>query len=58
MSTHEEGNYTCKVENVNMMQLKINVIPKARLLTQGEISLNDNALITSEAQEGSIFQLI
>lgn len=37
VSTEEEGNYTCYVNNVNMLQVKIIVISKARLLTQGEI---------------------
>ncbi|KAK1131364.1 hypothetical protein K0M31_017650 [Melipona bicolor] len=34
VSTHEEGNYTCYINNVNMMQVKVIVIPKTRLLTQ------------------------
>ncbi|CAL7936717.1 unnamed protein product [Xylocopa violacea] len=34
VSTHEEGNYTCYIDKVNMMQLKVIVIPKAKLLTQ------------------------
>ncbi|XP_043603621.1 uncharacterized protein LOC122576844 [Bombus pyrosoma] len=34
VSTHEEGNYTCYIDNVNMMQVKVIVIPKARLVTQ------------------------
>lgn len=34
VSTEEEGNYTCYVNNVNMLQVKIIVISKARLLTQ------------------------
>lgn len=37
VSTHEEGNYTCYIDNVNMMQVKVIVIPKARLVTQGKI---------------------
>lgn len=37
VSTEEEGNYTCYVNNVNMLQVKVIVISKARLLTQGEI---------------------
>ncbi|XP_029041595.1 uncharacterized protein LOC114875459 [Osmia bicornis bicornis] len=34
VSTHEEGNYTCYVDTINMMQLKVIVIPKTRLLTR------------------------
>ncbi|XP_033302170.1 uncharacterized protein LOC117206709 [Bombus bifarius] len=34
VSTHEEGNYTCYIDNVNMMQVKVIVISKARLVTQ------------------------
>ncbi|XP_076176848.1 uncharacterized protein LOC143151520 [Ptiloglossa arizonensis] len=34
VSVNEEGNYSCTVDNVNAMQLKIIVVPKARLLTQ------------------------
>ncbi|XP_076394097.1 uncharacterized protein LOC100877163 isoform X2 [Megachile rotundata] len=34
VSTHEEGNYTCYVDAINMMQLKVTVVPKTRLLTQ------------------------
>ncbi|XP_076375573.1 uncharacterized protein LOC117227261 [Megalopta genalis] len=34
VSTDEGGNYTCSVDNVNMMQLKIVVVSNARLLTQ------------------------
>lgn len=37
VSTHEEGNYTCYIDNVNMMQVKVIVISKARLVTQGKI---------------------
>lgn len=37
VSVNEEGNYSCTVDNVNAMQLKIIVVPKARLLTQGRI---------------------
>lgn len=37
VSVHEEGNYTCYVDNVNMMQAKVVVISKARLLTRGKI---------------------
>ncbi|CAK9804412.1 hypothetical protein ANTQUA_LOCUS4078 [Anthophora quadrimaculata] len=35
VSAHEEGNYTCYIDNIGMMQLKVIVILKARLLTQG-----------------------
>ncbi|XP_026675099.1 uncharacterized protein LOC108631333 isoform X2 [Ceratina calcarata] len=34
VSTHEEGNYTCYIDNVNMMQLKVIVVAKGKLLTQ------------------------
>ncbi|KAK9297885.1 hypothetical protein QLX08_008548 [Tetragonisca angustula] len=34
VSTREEGNYTCYINNVNMMQVKVIVILKTRLLTQ------------------------
>ncbi|KAF3424251.1 hypothetical protein E2986_03726 [Frieseomelitta varia] len=34
VSTREEGNYTCYINNVNMMQVKVVVIHKTRLLTQ------------------------
>ncbi|CAK9819269.1 hypothetical protein ANTPLA_LOCUS10162 [Anthophora plagiata] len=36
VSAHEEGNYTCYIDNIGMMQLKVIVILKARLLTQGD----------------------
>ncbi|XP_017765692.1 PREDICTED: uncharacterized protein LOC108554809 [Eufriesea mexicana] len=35
VSVHEEGNYTCYVDNVNMMRAKVVVVSKARLLTRG-----------------------
>ncbi|XP_076235763.1 uncharacterized protein LOC143180115 [Calliopsis andreniformis] len=34
VTIHEEGNYTCYVNNANMMQLKVIVIANVRLLTQ------------------------
>ncbi|XP_063986437.1 uncharacterized protein LOC135167304 [Diachasmimorpha longicaudata] len=34
VSSHEEGNYTCYVDDVRMMQVKIRVVSKSRLLTQ------------------------
>nr|XP_031846344.1 uncharacterized protein LOC116432949 [Nomia melanderi] len=34
VSVHEGGNYTCTVDNVNVMQLNVVVVPKTRLLTQ------------------------
>ncbi|XP_024939922.1 uncharacterized protein LOC107266555 isoform X1 [Cephus cinctus] len=34
VSHAEEGNYTCYVDNVNMMQVKVIVVSKSRLLTQ------------------------
>ncbi|KAL0114433.1 hypothetical protein PUN28_011589 [Cardiocondyla obscurior] len=34
VSSDEQGNYTCYVDNVNMMRLKIVVVSKTRLLTQ------------------------
>ncbi|KAL6441498.1 hypothetical protein ACFW04_003582 [Cataglyphis niger] len=34
VSTEEQGNYTCYVDNINMMRLKIIVVSKTRLLTQ------------------------
>ncbi|XP_072748489.1 uncharacterized protein [Anoplolepis gracilipes] len=34
VSKEEQGNYTCYVDNINMMRLKIIVISKTRLLTQ------------------------
>lgn len=36
VSKYEEGNYTCYVNDIKMMQLKINVVSKSRLLTQGK----------------------
>ncbi|XP_018360781.1 PREDICTED: Ig-like V-type domain-containing protein FAM187A [Trachymyrmex cornetzi] len=35
VSQEEQGNYTCYVDNINMMRMKIIVISKTRLLTQG-----------------------
>ncbi|XP_024891261.1 uncharacterized protein LOC112467042, partial [Temnothorax curvispinosus] len=35
VSKEEQGNYTCYVDNINMMRLKIIVVSKTRLLTQG-----------------------
>ncbi|XP_077278576.1 uncharacterized protein LOC143906367 [Temnothorax americanus] len=34
VSKEEQGNYTCYVDNINMMRLKIIVVSKTRLLTQ------------------------
>ncbi|KAG7198636.1 hypothetical protein KM043_005994 [Ampulex compressa] len=34
VSKNEEGNYTCYVGGINMMQLKVIVVSKTRLLTQ------------------------
>ncbi|XP_076675934.1 uncharacterized protein LOC143373038 isoform X1 [Andrena cerasifolii] len=34
VSIDEQGNYTCYIDNASMMQLKVIVIPKTRLLTQ------------------------
>ncbi|XP_070162896.1 uncharacterized protein [Polyergus mexicanus] len=34
VSKEEQGNYTCYVDNINMMRLKVIVISKTRLLTQ------------------------
>ncbi|XP_053972635.1 uncharacterized protein LOC128873245 [Hylaeus volcanicus] len=34
VSPYEAGNYTCSVDNVKVMQLKVIVVSKARLLTQ------------------------
>ncbi|KZC07461.1 hypothetical protein WN55_08232 [Dufourea novaeangliae] len=35
VSIHEGGNYTCSINNVNVMQLKVIIVPKSRLLTRG-----------------------
>ncbi|XP_012055090.1 PREDICTED: uncharacterized protein LOC105618160 [Atta cephalotes] len=35
VSQQEQGNYTCYVNNINMMRMKIIVVSKTRLLTQG-----------------------
>ncbi|XP_011872606.1 PREDICTED: uncharacterized protein LOC105564671 [Vollenhovia emeryi] len=35
VSREEQGNYTCFVDNINMMRLKIVIVSKTRLLTQG-----------------------
>lgn len=37
ISKAEQGNYTCYVDNINMMRVKIIVVSKARLLTQGKL---------------------
>ncbi|XP_071554511.1 uncharacterized protein [Temnothorax nylanderi] len=34
VSKEEQGNYTCYVDNINMMRMKIIVVSKTRLLTQ------------------------
>ncbi|XP_043253084.1 uncharacterized protein LOC122397761 [Colletes gigas] len=34
VSIHEEGNYTCTVDNIKVMQLNVIVVPKVKLLTQ------------------------
>lgn len=39
VSAKEQGNYTCYVDNVNMMRVKIIVVSKPRLLTQGQSKL-------------------
>lgn len=45
VSIDEQGNYTCYIDNANMMQLKVIVIPKTRLLTQGEILIKRLATV-------------
>lgn len=37
VSKEEQGNYTCYVDNINMMRAKIIVVSKTRLLTQGKL---------------------
>lgn len=37
VSNDEEGNYTCYANDVKMMQVRIRVVSKSRLLTQGKI---------------------
>lgn len=32
----EEGNYTCEVDDIRMQQVRVFVVSKSRLLTQGE----------------------
>lgn len=39
VSKEEQGNYTCYVDDVNMMRLKIVVVSKTRFLTQGQLRL-------------------
>lgn len=44
VSEEEQGNYTCYVNNINMMRMKIIVVSKTRLLTQGQLKLhNENS---------------
>jgi len=41
VSKEEQGNYTCYVDDINMMRLKIIVVSKTRLLTQGQLNLHN-----------------
>lgn len=36
VTSAEEGNYTCEVDYVRMQQVRIFVVSKSRLLTQGK----------------------
>ncbi|KYQ57047.1 hypothetical protein ALC60_04035 [Trachymyrmex zeteki] len=40
VSEEEQGNYTCYVNNINMMRMKIIVVSKTRLLTQDLVAIS------------------
>lgn len=37
----EEGNYTCEVDKTRMQQVRVYIVSKSRLLTQGELLMHD-----------------
>lgn len=40
VTKEEEGNYTCQVDNIRMQQVKVFVVSKSKLLTQGSLNFN------------------
>lgn len=44
----EEGNYTCLVDDVRMQQVRVFVVSKSRLLTQGENYFVTNMFLLSK----------
>lgn len=37
VKSSEEGNYTCEVDKIRMQQVRVYVVSKSRLLTQGRL---------------------